>query len=145
MNKNILMTGLFINFSLLFSGCATLIDGGYTQEIHINSKKDVLVNVYKVDTKRNLTDEEKNKKVDNLVLIQSNVKVPIILGVNRDDRDIIIKPLDSHCKEIRVQSSENNTMLANATSGKGLPLSTTLDAITRANWEYDNNVNLDCW
>lgn len=149
MSKRNLMIGFFTSTSILFSGCATIIDGGYTQEINIRSKKDVVVNIYKVENKKNLTTDE-TKKDDSPALIYSNVTVPVLLSVKRDDRDILIKPIDYHCKDYYLESHLNDRIMVNNLSGISNSLtppiiSTTSDTVTGAVWQYDNNVNLNCW
>ena len=141
MKKSLVMASLVVaSTSILFTGCATLFGGGSSQIINVQSSKTTTVDMYKIKTEKDQdTGIEKEKE---RVLINSNIQVPSTISVNRDSKDILIKPKDDNCKEITAKGTMNNWVWGDiiATS----LLSTTVDAVTGAMWKYDENVTLDC-
>ena len=141
MKKSLVMASLVVaSTSILFTGCATLFGGGSSQIINVQSSKTTTVDMYKIKTEK--YQEKKKKKEKERVLINSNIQVPSTISVNRDSKDILIKPKDDNCKEITAKGTMNNWVWGDiiATS----LLSTTVDAVTGAMWKYDENVTLDC-
>ena len=117
-----------------------LFGGGSSQTINVQSQKTTTVDMYKIKTEKDQdTGEVKEKE---RVLINSNLQVPASINVQRDSKDILIKPKDDSCKEITATGSMNNWVWGDilATS----LLSTTVDAVTGAMWIYDENVTLEC-
>lgn len=141
MKKTLVMASLVAtSTSILFTGCATLFGGGSSQTINVQSQKTTTVDMYKIKTEKDQdTGEVKEKE---RVLINSNLQVPASINVQRDSKDILIKPKDDSCKEITATGSMNNWVWGDilATS----LLSTTVDAVTGAMWIYDENVTLEC-
>lgn len=140
MKKNILLAGSILAASFLFTGCATLFGGGSSQTINVQSPKTTTVDMYKIKTEKN--EDTGEIKETERILINSNLQVPSTINVNRDSKDVLIKPKDESCKEIKAEGSMNNWVWGDiiATS----LLSTTVDAVTGAMWEYDENVTLEC-
>ena len=140
MTKQILITSSIIGASILFTGCATLFGGGSTQTINVQSSKTTTVDMYKIKTEKN--QETGEIKETERVLINSNLQVPTSINVNRDSKDVLIKPKDDNCKEVTAAGSMNNWVWGDiiATS----LVSTTTDAVTGAMWKYDDNVTLNC-
>lgn len=140
MVKKILMTSSIVGASILFTGCATLFGGGSTQTINVQSSKTTTVDMYKIKTEKN--QETGEIKETERTLINSNLQVPASINVNRDSKDVLIKPKDDNCKEVTATGSMNNWVWGDiiATS----LVSTTTDAVTGAMWKYDDNVTLDC-
>ena len=126
--------------SILFTGCATLFGGGSTQTINVQSSKTTTVDMYKIKTEKN--QETGQIKETERTLVNSNVQVPASINVNRDSKDVLIKPKNGDCKEVTATGSMNNWFLGDVLA---LSLvSTTTDAVTGAMWKYDDNVTLDC-
>lgn len=149
MKKNYLFLTALAAITISFSGCATLFSGGSYQQVNIQSKSDTVANIYKAPAKNYLSEDE--RKITMLrhyepVLINSNINLPASLSINKDDRDIIIKPINTECKETRVKSRENSLIFLNGLAGGVIlsPFSTTTDAYTGSMWVYDENVTLDC-
>lgn len=139
--KKIVISSLFVaSATMLFTGCATLFGGGSTQAINVQSSKTTTVDMYKIKTEKN--QETGEIKETERVLVNSNLQVPASINVNRDSKDVLIKPKDDNCKEVTATGSMNNWVWGDiiATS----LLSTTVDAVTGAMWKYDDNVTLDC-
>ena len=139
--KKIVMSSLFVaSATMLFTGCATLFGGGSTQTINVQSSKTTTVDMYKIKTEKN--QETGEIKETERTLINSNLQVPASINVNRDSKDVLIKPKDDNCKEVTATGSMNNWVWGDiiATS----LLSTSVDAVTGAMWKYDDNVTLDC-
>lgn len=128
--RKIISLSLVVASAILFSGCATLFGGGSNQNINIMSKKETVVDIYKVD--------EKEK-----IKIHSNVKVPSTINVNRSNDNILIKPIeDSECNEYVVEKKTNGWFFGDVLALS--LLSTTVDAVTGAMWEYDEHAELVC-
>lgn len=126
--------------SILFTGCATLFGGGSTQTINVQSSKTTTVDMYKIKTEKNQETGE-IKEIER-VLVNSNLQVPASINVNRDSKDVLIKPKDDNCKEVTATGSMNNWVWGDIIDPS--LLSTTVDAVTGAMWKYDDNVTLDC-
>jgi hypothetical protein len=140
MTKQILMIGSIIGASILFTGCATLFGGGSTQTINVQSSKTTTVDMYKIKTEKN--QETGEIKETERVLVNSNLQVPASINVNRDSKDILIKPKNNDCKEVTATGTMNNWVLGDVLALS--LLSTTVDAVTGAMWKYDDNITLDC-
>lgn len=129
--KKYLSLLLLVVSSVMFSGCATLFGGGSNQNINIVSKKEAVVDIYKVD------DKNKERK------IHSKVKVPSTINVQRSNENIVIKPSEnSECNEYVVEKKTNGWFFGDVLALS--LLSTTVDAVTGAMWEYDEQLELDC-
>ena len=140
MGKNLVVVSLLVGTSMMFTGCATLFGGGGTQTINVQSSKTTTVDMYKIKTEKN--QETGQTKETERTLINSNVQVPASINVDRDSKDVLIKPKDGSCKEVTAAGSMNNWFLGDVLA---LSLvSTTTDAVTGAMWKYDDNVTLDC-
>lgn len=114
--KNIILAGAAV--ALLFSGCATIIDGK-TQKINLQSKKPTKVTI---DGK--------------------TYNSPGIITVNRKGEDAVVKVKD--CKQDKLLKKEiNPTFYVNILSGG--PIGSTTDYSTDSMWQYDTtNLNVDC-
>lgn len=147
MKKSILMLGSILTASVLFTGCATLFGGGSNQQINIQSKKEVVVDIYKVEPLKDKNDvesdtENKSKTIEPQ-LIHSNIKLPSTVNVNRDSKDILIKPITAdECEELRVKKELNGWFWGDVIATS--LVSTTTDAVTGAMWKYDENATVDC-
>ena len=139
MKKTILIVITTIITSVLLTGCATLFGGGSKQPINIQSNKEMLVNIYKVEELKD-TDSDNEKKAPQL--IHSNIKIPTTISVDRESKDILIKPVNEECQETRIEHEMNDWVWGDiiATS----LASTTTDALTGAMWKYDENTIIDC-
>lgn len=111
MVKKVLMTGSILAASMLFTGCATLFGGGGTQQINVQSSKTTTVDMYKIKTEKN--QETGKVKETEKVLVNSNLQVPASINVERDSKDILIKPKDDSCKEVTDKGSVNGWFWAN--------------------------------
>lgn len=141
MKKSLVMASLVVaSTSILFTGCATLFGGGSTQTINVQSSKTTTVDMYKIKTEKNQETGE-IKEIER-VLVNSNLQVPASINVNRDSKDVLIKPKDDNCKEVTATGSMNNWVWGDIIDPS--LLSTTVDAVTGAMWKYDDNVTLDC-
>lgn len=129
--------------SILFTGCATLFGGGSNQQINVQSSKTTNIDMYKIKTEKN-QDTGEIKETER-VLINSNLQVPTSINVNRDSKDVLIKPKDNSCKEATDKGSVNGWFWVNILGAPGgTVLSSTTDAVSGAMWKYDENVILDC-
>ncbi len=140
MRKSLVLSSGIVLSAFLFTGCATLFGGGSTQTINVQSSKTTTVDMYKIKTEKN--QETGQIKETERTLVNSNVQVPASINVNRDSKDVLIKPKNGDCKEVTATGSMNNWFLGDVLA---LSLvSTTTDAVTGAMWKYDDNVTLDC-
>ena len=144
MRRNVLVLSTMLGASVLFSGCATLFGGGSNQQINIQSKKDTLVNIYKVEPLKDKNSEEldTSDKKKEPQLIHSNLKLPATVNVNRESKDILIKPTNDECEELRVKKELNGWFWGDVIATS--LVSTTTDAVTGAMWKYDENATVDC-
>ena len=113
--KKSLLVGSLVGMAVLFSGCATILDGT-TQKINLTASKPTKV------------------KIDN-----KEVTAPAIVSVKRENKDLIIT--NEKCGQQKVLNKKvNPTFFVNILSG-GVFGSTT-DYATGAMWKYDDNVNV---
>lgn len=147
MKKQILTLTAGLSCSLVLTGCATLFGGGSNQAINIKSQKETVVDVYKVEpikkdsaNNNDLAAEKKEQKEPKL--IHANITVPSSINVDRNSDDILLKPKNSDCAETRVEKKLNPWFWGDVVATS--LLSTTVDAVTGAMWEYDKDVTLEC-
>jgi len=143
MKRQILTLAIAVSSSIMMTGCATMFGGGSTQAINIKSDKEMLVDIYKVEAETKNADAETiKKKTKKPELMHKNVKVPSSINVQRNNNDILIKPVNDECGEQRVKKEMNDWFLGDVLALS--LLSTTVDAVTGAMWEYDDNVTMEC-
>lgn len=107
-----------VGFSVLFSGCATILDGK-TQTINLTTSKP--------------------KTVD---IDGQQYSAPAVVTLQRNNKDAIVNIKECN-KTVLLQKSVNPTFFVNILSG-GVFGSTT-DYSTNAMWKYDQtNINVDC-
>jgi hypothetical protein len=145
MKKSLVLAGfLGVSTSVMFTGCATLFGGGSNQSINIKSDKEMVYDIYKVEVVEKDADgkvvEKKNPKEPKL--IHANMKVPSNINVDRSNEDILLKSKNEECKDIRVEKKLNNWFWGDVLATS--LLSTTVDAVTGAMWEYDKEVTVEC-
>lgn len=145
MKKSLVLAVLLgVSASVMFTGCATLFGGGSNQSINIKSDKEMVYDIYKVEVVEKDADgkvvEKKNPKEPKL--IHANMKVPSNINVDRSNEDILLKSKNEECKDIRVEKKLNNWFWGDVLATS--LLSTTVDAVTGAMWEYDKEVTVEC-
>ena len=119
--KKTLLLGVTAGAMVMFSGCATILDGD-TQKISVNSNPAQHVK-FELDGKQYTT--------------------PSIILLKREKKDKIINIEDNKCKkQVLLNKKINPTFFVNILSGGAL--GSTTDASTGAMWKYDDNVNIDC-
>lgn len=112
------MLGSIVGFGVLFSGCATILDGK-TQSINLSSSK-----VRTVD------------------INGQQYTAPGVVTLQRSNNDAIINVKECN-KTVLLQKSVNPTFFVNILSGGAF--GSTTDYSTDAMWKYDQtNVNVDC-
>lgn len=129
MKKSILI-GSLISTSILFTGCATLFGGGGSQQITISSNKSTQVDIGHTEDGNNLLSN------------YQTVTVPGTVTVLRDNKDILIKTKNDKCKPVIVKKETNSWVLGDILALS--LLSTTVDAVTGAMWEYDTATSINC-
>jgi len=118
MKKSLLVATAVVG-SVLFSGCATILDGTI-QQINVTSNKHVDI---EIDGKP--------------------YTVPGVISLKKENKDLILKVDDDKCKQtILLHKKVSPTFFVNILSG-GVFGSTT-DYSTGAMWKYDDNVNIVC-
>lgn len=122
MKKTIILTTL-ITTSALFTGCATLLGGGGTQTLNINSNAPVKGTIEYADGGG-----------------VQYFTAPATLNVERKSKSIIVKSQDNEFAPKTVPSGINPWFLGNLIFG-GLVGSTT-DSISGAAWKYDETVSI---
>lgn len=130
MSKKILLTTLIIVTSILFTGCAALFGGGGSQQITINSKESKQVDIGHTEDGNNILPN------------YQTVTIPTTVTVLRESNDILIKSKDENCKPVTVKKEMNNWVLGDVLALS--LISTTVDAVTGAMWEYDNVTTIEC-
>lgn len=143
MKRKVLTLTVGISCSIMMTGCATVFGGGSNQAINIKSNKEMVVDIYKVEPiKKNQSTEVSDKKKKESKLIHANITVPSSINVDRSNDDILLKPKNIDCKETRVEKKMNPWIWGDVAATS--LLSTTVDAVTGAMWEYDKDVTLEC-
>lgn len=143
MKRNVLNLAIGVSCGIMMTGCATLFGGGSSQVINIKSDKEMVIDIYKVKSlDANATEEEKNKEPKELGLIYKNVSIPTSIAVNRENKDLLFKSINSDCEDTRVKKEMNDWVWGDILAIS--LLSTTVDALTGAMWEYDDNVTIEC-
>lgn len=143
MKRNVLTLVVGVSCSIMMTGCATLFGGGANQVINIKSDKEMIVDIYKAQSKeKNADGEEIKKEQKEPELLHKNIKIPSSINVQRSSNDLLLKPVDGECQEKRVEKQLNNWFWGDVLAGS--LLSTTVDAVTGAMWEYDNNITIEC-
>lgn len=122
MKKNLLITSAILA-SILFTGCATILGGGNSQTISLNSSKAM---------KGTMTFSDGSG--------QQHFTTPATLSVERKSKDIILTSRDGEFNKSIVKSNINGWFFGNLISG-GLVGSTT-DMVGGAAWKYDEAVHL---
>lgn len=108
---------------VMFSGCATILGGGNSQTISINSEKPM----------KGTMKYEDGKGLQHFT-------TPATLKVERRSKDIILESKNNEFDKTTVKSELNPWFLGNLIFG-GLPGST-LDIVDGAAWEYDETANI---
>ena len=108
---------------VMFSGCATILGGGNSQTVSINSNKPVKGTMEYADGKG-----------------KQYFTSPATLTVDRRSKDIILTSKDGNFQKTTVKSEINPWFLGNIIFG-GLIGSTT-DSVGGAAWKYDDSVNI---
>ncbi|WP_121628734.1 hypothetical protein [Poseidonibacter antarcticus] len=125
---SVLSLGIAATFTL--SGCATIFGGGDMQKITVNS-----------DESKNMSVGYLNEK-DNSVDVIQTFNAPSVITVNRESKDLVIKSTDTNCEEIVLEKKLNPWFWGNVVATS--LLSSTVDAVTGAMWEYDDTVSIEC-
>jgi hypothetical protein len=122
MKKSLLIAIPLVSM-VMFSGCATILGGGNTQTVSLNSSKPM---------KGTMTYED-GKGLQHFT-------TPTTLTVERRSKDIILESKDNEFDKTTVKSEMNPWLLGNIIFG-GFIGSTT-DSVGGAAWKYDETVNL---
>ena len=122
MNKR-LVIALPLVSAIMFSGCATILGGGNSQTVSINSNKPVKGVMKYADGKGT-----------------QYFTAPATLNVDRRSKDIVLTSEDGSFQTTTVKSEINPWFFGNIIFG-GLVGSTT-DSVGGAAWEYDDVVNI---
>lgn len=132
MNTKVLTLATGISFGIILTGCATVFGGGSKQDMMIKSSSNKSENfsLHYIDDK-NITSNA----------IQT-FQTPANITIGRENKDIVIKNKDNKCEELRVKR-EINPWFFGDVAALSL-LSTTVDSVTGAIWEYDNNITIEC-
>lgn len=69
-------------------------------------------------------------------------QTPTTISVGRENKDLLIKDIDGKCEDTRVKKETNDWFWGDVLALS--LLSTTVDAVTGAMWEYDDNVTIEC-
>ena len=123
--KKSLLVSVSLGAMFMFSGCATLFGGGPQQPIAINSDKPMIVTIGHTENDQNIIDPQ-------------IVKIPSIVNVTREHKDILIKTKDN--KKVIIKKKLNPWFWGDVLATS--LLSTTVDGITGSMWKYDDNVNI---
>ena len=118
-----------VGITLLTSGCATLFGGGAKQQITINSNMPMKVSIgYVTDENKTLTGKQ-------------SFTTPSTITMLRESDDLLLTSDNDEFESIKIESKMNNWVWGDilATS----LLSTTVDAVTGAMWEYDDNITIE--
>jgi len=142
MKRKVLTLAVAVSSSIMMTGCATLFGGGSNQAINIKSDKEMLVDIYKVEPQKKNDDGEVKKSTKEPELIHKGISVPGSINVQRSSKDLLLKPTNSECEGQRVENNLNPWFWGDVVATS--LLSTTVDAITGAMWEYDKDVTLEC-
>lgn len=117
MKKTLILSSI-IGASVLFTGCATILDGK-TQKINLESKKNY-----------------------NVSINGQNFSAPGIISLDRSDNDAVINVNECN-KQILLKKEVNPTFFVNILSGGAF--GSTTDYSTKSMWKYDQtNVKVDC-
>jgi len=104
--------------AMMFSGCATILDG-QTQTINLTASKPKTVYIN-----------------------GQQFSAPGVVALQRSNKDAIINIKDCN-KQLVLQKSVNPTFFVNLLSGGAF--GSTTDYATNAMWQYDQtNINVDC-
>ena len=142
MKRKVLNLAVGVSIGIMMTGCATLFGGGANQAINIKSDKEMVVDIYKVESINKNVDEENKRKPKEPELVHQNVTIPSSINVQRGNNDLLLKATNENCKEQRVEKKLNPWFWGDVVATS--LLSTTVDAITGAMWEYDDNVIVEC-
>ncbi|MDQ7032249.1 MAG: hypothetical protein Q9M37_05980 [Desulfonauticus sp.] len=115
---------LVCTLSLCFSGCATILSGK-TQKIDVSSTGKSGVKF----------------EIDGQIY-----QTPAIVTIERENKDKIIKVLDSTCtqKQYLLNKKINPLFFVNIFLGEAGVFGSTTDYVTNAMWQYDSNVDIKC-
>lgn len=118
MIKKSLVYSSLIGGSLLFTGCATILDGD-TQSVMLNSKKPQTVQIN-----------------------GQEFSAPGVINLQRSDKDAIITVKECN-KQVLLKKEVNPTFFVNILSGGAF--GSTTDYASKSMWKYDQaNVTVDC-
>jgi hypothetical protein len=130
MKQKLLTIALGASCGLMLTGCATLFGGGAKQNITIQSNEPKNLSLHYID---------KNDVISPTI---QTFQTPKTISVGRENKDIIFKDTDEKCEDLRVKKEMNDWVWGDILALS--LLSTTVDAVTGAMWEYDENVNIEC-
>lgn len=122
--RKVLMYTLPVLATVVFSGCATILGGGNSQTISINSDTPMKGKISYEDGKNG----------------EQYFTTPATLNVERRSKDIKITSQNNEFDTKTQKSNVNPWFLGNIIFG-GLPGSTT-DLVGGAAWKYDETINL---
>lgn len=130
MKRKVLTLAIGLSCTIMMTGCATLFGGGSKQNITIKSSEPKNISLYYVNDNNTTTDSGQT------------FQVPATISVNRENKDILLKDTSGECEDTRIKKEMNPWFLGDVVALS--LLSTTVDAITGAMWEYDDNVTIEC-
>lgn len=130
MKRKVLTLAIGVSCSIMMTGCATLFGGGAKQNITIKSSEPKNLSLHYVDDK-NVTSP-----------VVQTFQTPTTISVGRENKDLLIKDIDGKCEDTRVKKETNDWFWGDVLALS--LLSTTVDAVTGAMWEYDDNVTIEC-
>ncbi len=123
MNKKILIISSIVAVSIMFSGCATILGGGTSQTISINSSSNMKGTMKYSDGSGT-----------------QYFTTPATLNVDRKSKDIILTSDNDEFHTAKVKSNLNPWFLGNIITG-GV-LGSTTDLAGGAAWKYDQTVTV---
>ncbi|MCB4776007.1 MAG: hypothetical protein LGB73_04425 [Sulfurovum sp.] len=121
--KKKLLIALPLVSAVMFSGCATILGGGNSQTVSINSNKLVKGVMEYADGKGT-----------------QYFTAPATLNVERRHKDIVLTSKDGSFQKTTVKSKINPWFFGNIIFG-GL-IGATTDSVGGAAWKYDDTVNI---
>jgi len=125
MNKKILIISSIVAASVTFSGCATVLGGGSSQTLSINSSSNVKGTMKYSDGSGT-----------------QYFTTPATLIVNRKSKNIILTSDNDEFHTTTVSSDLNLWILGNVLGGTTALFSTTTDLASGSAWKYDETVTI---
>jgi hypothetical protein len=125
MNKKILIISSIVAASVIFSGCATVLGGGSSQTLSINSSSNVKGTMKYSDGSGT-----------------QYFTTPATLIVDRKSKSIILTSDNDEFHTTTVSSDLNLWFLGNIMGGAATFFSTTTDLASGSAWKYDETVTI---